>query len=202
MRFILIITLLFATYTAATADYQPLDGDIIFQSSQSNQSKAIEQATKSPYSHMGIIFIKDGKPYVFEAASKVVYTPFDKWVNRGKNRKYIIKRLKDHTLSQKEIANLKRVARSFENKPYDIWFGWDDKYIYCSELVWKIYNKALNLKIGQLQKIKDFNLSAPAVKQKLTERYGDKIPYQETVISPIAIFNSPLLITVDQHWSN
>ncbi|MCX8683862.1 YiiX family permuted papain-like enzyme [Gilliamella sp. B2889] len=202
MRFILIITLLFATYTAATADYQPLDGDIIFQSSQSNQSKAIEQATKSPYSHMGIIFIKNGKPYVFEAASKVVCTPFDKWVNRGKNRKYIIKRLKDHTLSQKEIANLKRVAHSFENKPYDIWFGWDDKYIYCSELVWKIYNKALNLKIGQLQKIKDFNLSAPAVKQKLTERYGDKIPYQETVISPVAIFNSPLLITVDQHWSN
>ena len=202
MRFILIITLLFATYTAATADYQPLDGDIIFQSSQSNQSKAIELATKSPYSHMGIIFIKNGKPYVFEAASKVVYTPFDKWVNRGKNRKYIIKRLKDHALSQKEIANLKRVAHSFENKPYDIWFGWDDKYIYCSELVWKIYNKALNLKIGQLQRIKDFNLSAPAVKQKLTERYGDKIPYQETVISPIAIFNSPLLITVDQHWSN
>ncbi|MCX8583794.1 MULTISPECIES: YiiX family permuted papain-like enzyme [unclassified Gilliamella] len=202
MRFILIITLLFATYTAATADYQPLDGDIIFQSSQSNQSKAIELATKSPYSHMGIIFIKNGKPYVFEAASKVVYTPFDKWVNRGKNRKYIIKRLKDHALSQKEIANLKRVAHSFENKPYDIWFGWDDKYIYCSELVWKIYNKALNLKIGQLQKIKDFNLSAPAVKQKLTERYGDKIPYQETVISPVAIFNSPLLITVDQHWSN
>lgn len=200
MRSILIIILLFATYTTATADY--LDGDIIFQSSQSNQSKAIELATNSPYSHMGIIFIKNGKPYVFEAASKVVYTPFDKWVNRGKNRKYIIKRLKDHTLSQKEIANLKRVARSFENKPYDIWFGWDDKYIYCSELVWKIYNKALNLKIGQLQRIKDFNLSAPAVKQKLTERYGDKIPYQETVISPIAIFNSPLLITVDQHWSN
>lgn len=200
MRSILIIILLFTTYTTATADY--LDGDIIFQSSQSNQSKAIEQATKSPYSHMGIIFIKNGKPYVFEAASKVVYTPFDKWVNRGKNRKYVIKRLKDHALSQKEIANLKRVAHSFENKPYDIWFGWDDKYIYCSELVWKIYNKALNLKIGQLQRIKDFNLSAPAVKQKLTERYGDKIPYQETVISPVAIFNSPLLITVDQHWSN
>ncbi|MCX8597500.1 MULTISPECIES: YiiX family permuted papain-like enzyme [unclassified Gilliamella] len=200
MRSILIIILLFTTYTTATADY--LDGDIIFQSSQSNQSKAIELATKSPYSHMGIIFIKNGKPYVFEAASKVVYTPFDKWVNRGKNRKYVIKRLKDHALSQKEIANLKRVAHSFENKPYDIWFGWDDKYIYCSELVWKIYNKALNLKIGQLQRIKDFNLSAPAVKQKLTERYGDKIPYQETVISPVAIFNSPLLITVDQHWSN
>ena len=199
MRFIFIFGLLFASCTAL-ANYQPLDGDIIFQSSQSNQSKAVEQATKSPYSHMGIIFIKDGKPYVFEAISKVVYTPLDKWINRGKNKKYVIKRLKDHTLSQKEITNLKQVAKTFENKPYDIWFGWDDNYIYCSELVWKIYNKALNLKIGQLQTIKDFNLSSPAVKQKLKERYGNKIPYQETVISPVAMFNSPLLITVDKRW--
>ena len=197
MRFIFIFSLLFASYTAI-ANYQPHDGDIIFQSSQSNQSKAIEQATNSPYSHVGIIFIKNGKPYVFEAASKVIYTPLDKWINRGKNKTYVIKRLKNHPLSQQEITSLKQVAHKFENKPYDIWFGWDDKYIYCSELVWKIYNRALKLKIGQLQTIKDFNLSSPAVKQKLKERYGNNIPYQETVISPVAIFNSALLITVDK----
>ncbi|WP_370545647.1 YiiX family permuted papain-like enzyme [Gilliamella sp. M0364] len=197
MRFIFIFSLLFASYTAI-ANYQPHDGDVIFQSSQSNQSKAIEQATNSPYSHVGIIFIKNGKPYVFEAASKVIYTPLDKWINRGKNKTYVIKRLKNHPLSQQEITSLKQVAHKFENKPYDIWFGWDDKYIYCSELVWKIYNRALKLKIGQLQTIKDFNLSSPAVKQKLKERYGNNIPYQETVISPVAIFNSPLLITVDK----
>ncbi|WP_294893225.1 YiiX family permuted papain-like enzyme [uncultured Gilliamella sp.] len=197
MRFIFIFSLLFASYTAI-ANYQPHDGDVIFQSSQSNQSKAIEQATNSPYSHVGIIFIKNGKPYVFEAASKVIYTPLDKWINRGKNKTYVIKRLKNHPLSQQEITSLKQVAHKFENKPYDIWFGWDDKYIYCSELVWKIYNRALKLKIGQLQTIKDFNLSSPAVKQKLKERYGNNIPYQETVISPVAIFNSPLLSTVDK----
>ena len=197
MRYFFIIGLLFTSYTAI-ADYLPQDGDIIFQSSQSNQSKAVEQATKSPYSHMGIIFTKNGKPYVFEAASKVVYTPLDKWINRGKNKKYVIKRLKDRTLSAKEITNLKQVAHTFENKPYDIWFGWDDNYIYCSELVWKIYNQALKLKIGQLQTIKDFNLSSPVVKQKLKERYGNNIPYKETVISPVAMFNSPLLITVDK----
>ena len=197
MRFIFIFSLLFASYTAI-ANYQPHDGDVIFQSSQSNQSKAIEQATNSPYSHVGIIFIKNGKPYVFEAASKVIYTPLDKWINRGKNKTYVIKRLKNHPLSQQEITSLKQVAHKFENKPYDIWFGWDDKYIYCSELVWKIYNRALKLKIGQLQTIKDFNLSSPAVKQKLKERYGNNIPYQETVISPVAIFNSSLLSTVDK----
>lgn len=201
MRFILIFILLFPCFICE-ANYQPKDGDIIFQSSQSSQSKAVEQATNSPYSHMGIIFIKNGKPYVFEAGSKVAYTPLTSFIERGKNRYYVIKRLKDHNLSVKETNKLKLVAKTFENKPYDIWFGWNDNYIYCSELVWKIYNRALKLEIGQLQNIKDFNLSSALVKQKLKARYGDKIPFQETVISPVAMFNSPLLITVDKNWSH
>lgn len=193
MRFILIFILLFSSFICE-ANYQPKDGDIIFQSSQSSQSKAVEQATNSPYSHMGIIFIKNGKPYVFEAGSKVAYTLLTSFIERGKNRYYVIKRLKDHNLSVKETNKLKLVAKTFENKPYDIWFDWNDNYIYCSELVWKIYNRALKLEIGQLQNIKDFNLSSALVKQKLKARYGDKIPFQETVISPVAMFNSPLLI--------
>ncbi|MFQ1005942.1 YiiX family permuted papain-like enzyme [Gilliamella sp. CG22] len=201
MRFILIFILLFSCFICE-ANYQPKDGDIIFQSSQSSQSKAVEQATNSPYSHMGIIFIKNGKPYVFEAGSKVAYTPLTSFIERGKNRYYVIKRLKDHNLSVKETNKLKLVAKTFENKPYDIWFGWNDNYIYCSELVRKIYNRALKLEIGQLQNIKDFNLSSALVKQKLKARYGDKIPFQETVISPVAMFNSPLLITVDKNWSH
>ncbi|MCX8588383.1 MULTISPECIES: YiiX family permuted papain-like enzyme [unclassified Gilliamella] len=193
MQFILIFILLFSSFICE-ANYQPKDGDIIFQSSQSSQSKAVEQATNSPYSHMGIIFIKNGKPYVFEAGSKVAYTLLTSFIERGKNRYYVIKRLKDHNLSVKETNKLKLVAKTFENKPYDIWFDWNDNYIYCSELVWKIYNRALKLEIGQLQNIKDFNLSSALVKQKLKARYGDKIPFQETVISPVAMFNSPLLI--------
>ncbi|OCG17260.1 hypothetical protein A9G28_00325 [Gilliamella sp. Fer1-1] len=200
MRFVILFMLSLASFISI-ASYKPQDGDIIFQSSQSRQSLAVEQATNSPYSHMGIIFIKNnGKPYVFEAANKVVYTPLNSWIARGKNKNYIIKRLKNHNLSHSEIAKLKQVASSFEGKPYDIWFGWDNNYIYCSELIWKIYDKALKLKIGQLQTIKDFNLSSPVVKKKLKERYGNKIPYQETVISPVSIFNSPLLTTVDKQW--
>jgi uncharacterized protein YycO len=199
MRFIILFILSFVSFISR-ANYTPQDGDIIFQSSQSRQSLAVQQATNSPYSHMGIIFIKNGKPYVFEAAKKVVYTPLTSWIDRGKNKNYVIKRLKNRNLSNEKIAKLKQVAKIFEGKPYDIWFGWDNRYIYCSELVWKIYDKALNLKIGQLQTINDFNLSSPTVKQKLKERYGDNIPYQETVISPVAIFNSPLLTTVDKKW--
>ena len=47
------------------------DGDIIFHTSRSAQSLAIQRATHSPYSHMGLILYRNGQPYVFEAVGPV-----------------------------------------------------------------------------------------------------------------------------------
>ena len=71
------------------------NGDLIFQTSLSRQSKAIQLATKSKYSHCGLIY-KDGNDfYVFEAVQPVKQTPLDKWIARGQDGKYVIKRLKN-----------------------------------------------------------------------------------------------------------
>jgi hypothetical protein len=86
------------------------DGDIIFQTSHSPQSLAVQRATGSAYSHMGLVFLRDHK--------------------------------------------------------------------------------------GALQTIRDFNLTDPAVRAKLRERYGDNIPLNEPVISPVSMFRSTLLVTV------
>lgn len=59
------------------------DGDIIFQTSQSEQSIAIQKATHSQYSHMGIVFFRNGSPHVYEAINTVQYTPLRKWVDQG-----------------------------------------------------------------------------------------------------------------------
>ena len=68
--------------------------------------------------------------------------------------------------------------------------------VLCSELIWKIYQRAAGIEIGKLQKLRDFDLTNAAVRKKMTERYGDKVPLDENVISPAAIFNSELLETV------
>jgi hypothetical protein len=39
-------------------------------------------------------------------------------------------------------------------------------------------------------------LTNEAVKKKIKERYGDKIPTEEIVISPASIFDSELLKTI------
>lgn len=174
------------------------DGDIIFQDSQSSQSIAIQQATKSRYSHCGIIFKEKGNYYVFEAIQPVTITPLNKWIQRGKNRHYVIKRLNnaEEVLTPAVMKEMRTIGEKFYGKNYDLAFGWSDDRIYCSELVWKIYQRAAGIEVGELQRLKDFDLTGDIVKTKLKERYGDNIPLDEIVISPVSIYNSTLLKTV------
>jgi len=71
------------------------DGDLIFQTSRSSQSVAIQRATASPYSHMGLVLFRDGKPYVFEAVATVRFTPLDRWIARGAGQHFAVKRLRN-----------------------------------------------------------------------------------------------------------
>ena len=177
------------------------DGDIIFHTSRSAQSIAIQKATHSKYSHMGIVFIRDGNPFVYEAIKTVRYTPLKKWVARGEGGHYVVKRLRDadRVLTAEAIVRLREVAAKLQGKPYDLTFEWSDSRIYCSELVWKIYDRGLGLSVGRLQKLRDFDLSDPIVKNKMKERYGKAIPLDETVISPGEMFSFEGLVVVAEH---
>lgn len=177
------------------------DGDLIFQISKSDQSKAIQLATASKYSHMGIIFKKENKWYVFEAVQPVKITRLKSWIKRGENKHYVIKRLKnaDQILTYSVIQKMKEIALEYLGKPYDIYFEWSDNKIYCSELVWKIYKRATGIKIGKLEKLSDFDLTDSIVRKKLKERYGNTIPLDEKAISPAKMFNSDKLITIKKN---
>jgi hypothetical protein len=176
------------------------DGDIIFQTSRSGLSIPIQKATHSQYSHMGIVFFRNGSPYVYEAIKTVQYTLLRKWIDRGEGGHYVVKRLHeaDRILIPQAVKKLRQASAKFQGKPYDSYFEWSDKRIYCSELVWKIYDRGLGIRIGRLQKVRDLDLSDPIVKAKIKERYGNKVPLNEMVISPGEIFSSNLLVTIIQ----
>lgn len=175
------------------------NGDIIFQTSTSSQSKAIQLATHSKYSHVGILYESEGQFLVFEAVQPVKLTPLNDWIERGENRHYVIKRLKnaDEVLTPEVVSRMKTAGEKFKGKPYDLYFEWSDDKIYCSELVWKIYKEAANIEIGQLEALSDFDLSDDVVRAKMNERYGVNVPMNEKVISPAAMFNSDMLIIVE-----
>jgi len=91
---------------------------------------------------------------------------------------------------------MKGLGEKFKGKNYDIYFEWSDDKIYCSELVWKIYKETLNIEIGDLQELREFDLTSDIVKDKMKERYGEDIPLDEKVISPATMFESEKLVTV------
>lgn len=177
------------------------NGDLIFQTSLSGQSKAIQLATNSKYSHCGIVYNDNGQLYVFEAIQPVKTTLLDKWIARGENGHFVIKRLKnaDQVLTAKTLEKMKSEGDKFKGKNYDLTFEWSDDKIYCSELIWKIYQRATGIEIGKLEKLSDFDLTNEAVEKKMKERYGNNIPMNEKVISPAAIFDSEFLITVKEN---
>lgn len=174
------------------------NGDIIFQTSLSRQSKAIQLATHSKYSHCGIIYKEGNSLYVFEAIQPVKMTPLANWIARGEDGHFVVKRLINapEILSKETLAKMKSIGEGFIGKDYDLGFDWSDDKMYCSELIWKIYYRAAGIEVGELQKLNDFDLTEPIVKKKLKERYGEKIPKDESVISPASIFDSELLTLV------
>ncbi len=202
MRNILLsLVLLLAFVADANAQgYRPQTGDILFQTSQSEQSRAIQIATKSPYSHVGVVFIRDDKPYVLEAVEPVQFTPMNIWIKKGARSSYVAKRLvnSDSILTKETLAKLLAVGKSYLGKHYDDQYQWSDSSMYCSELVWKLCREALGIEIGALTKLKSFNLTDPIVSAKLKERYGTNIPYEEPVVAPVTIFESKVLTTVYQ----
>jgi hypothetical protein len=191
---VLIFALAPALPSTGAEAYQPRAGDLIFQVSGSEQAEVVRLVTGATYGHVGIVFIVDGVPKVLEAGGRDVhYTSLDGFMRRTGD--YVVKRMKnaDVLLTPAMLQEMQVRGEEFLGAPYDRVFNWSDDEFYCTELAWKIYESVLDVELGDLNAIGDFNLTHPRVQAMLQQRYGDNVPLDETVISPAALFASDLL---------
>ena len=131
---------------------------------------------------------------MLEAIQPVTFTPLNAWLDHGENRHYVVKN--EAAAQQKlQLPNFIDTQRIISANLFILTFEWSDDRIYCSELVWKLYKQAANIRISALIQTRQLQ-PAPVVRQKLKARYGDHIPLGEPVIPPSAIFDSPQLVTV------
>ena len=180
------------------APYQPQEGDIIFHTCPSSQSQAIQLATESPYSHVGIVHIRNGKPFVYEAISRVTLTPLQDWIERGNNEHFMVKRLKTK-LSPAQLKELQKEGMKYQGLRYDLLFEWSDTKMYCSELVWKIFN-SIGLELSPKRPMRDYRFDHPVVKKLLRERWGKNVNWEEPMVAPSDLVQSKLLEKVyDSH---
>lgn len=171
-------------------------GDIIFQGNDLGQSKAVRLATHSKHSHVGFVIKEGDETMVFEAVQPVRITPVNEWIKHGENSEYEVLRMKDLPDFKEGKPALDSLKKVWLGKNYDIYFAWGDNELYCSELVWKIYEEAYGVELCATKKMKDFDLTHPYVKQILKQRYGSKIPLEQEVVAPQDIYESNLLFQV------
>lgn len=174
---------------------QLLAGDIVFQTTNGDQSKLIAIATQSPFTHCGLIVKKENQYLVLEAFDGVSLTPLQTWIDRGDEGKIAVMRVKnrDKIFNQMNPKMAQKIMGSELNKPYDSYYKWTDEAMYCSELVWKMYQNTLNLEICPLRKLSDYDLSTEEVKTELKNKYGATVPLNETMVAPSDIAASDML---------
>jgi hypothetical protein len=136
--------------------YQPLEGDILFQSlPHSPLVDAIEGVTASPYSHCGIVAKEEGRWVVYEAFHNVEATPLKKFLFRGRDLKFDVYRLKGQF--QQYVPATIVNTKTYLGRPYDVRYRMDDERIYCSELIYKAYRDSSGQQLGAMVRLGDLN---------------------------------------------
>lgn len=165
------------------------EGDVIFQTSQSNQSPLIQIGTRSHITHCGIVVMKDGKPYVLETLKTLVLTPLDKFIARGKDGKYWLKR------SDKEDIKIKYAH--YLGKKYDLAFSFDYDIYYCSELVYDIYKNQLGIELCEPKQVGDYLILGADKLDKIAKTMSQRgITKEQYAVAPVDIFESKYLKNV------
>ena len=169
-------------------------GDIVFQYTGGEQGQAVEAATGSKFTHCGVVFEQNGTLYVLEAVQPVSVVSLSQF--RRRSNIFHARRLKD--TSKINVPALEKAltwGKKQIGKDYDPLFQWDDENLYCSELVWKVYEKSTGLKLCEPKTFKSYFLDKPVVRRVIEKRYGDisKLPPKEPVVAPSDLAASLLL---------
>jgi len=172
--------------------YSPQEGDVVFQSLPHGELvDAIEGITHSPYSHCGVVLRNDKHEWVvIESIFNVHETPLFLWIFRGRGGEFSAYRL-DPKYSG-SIPDFKKALLAYSGRPYD--FDYDmtnDRFLYCSDLVYLAFDKASGEKMGQLEKLGDLDWK-PFETFIKSEQQG-ALPLNRIMITPASLAHAPQL---------
>ena len=182
MRFILLImSMLLLAGCGNSIDVTDLqDGDVVFIESQSSQSPYIKVGTMSKWTHCGVVVNTPQGLKVLEASKTVRLTPFANFIGSAKNENWTIKRPKQKL--PEPISYSKYLGM-----PYDLEFKFNNGKMYCSELVWLIYQDQ-GIELCKPRKVSSFIFTRiPRVKKLMLKRH---ISMDQTAVAPVDLYKA------------
>ena len=164
------------------------EGDMVFQSLPHGELvDTIEGVTNSPWSHCGMLVRRDGEWFVAEAIGEVRYTPLYAWITRGRRARFESWRVAGLPAEKKPA--IKAGVDKLLGKSYDFSYAPDDARIYCSELIYKVYDRELGIQIGQWEKLGDLNWQSK--EGVIKDMEGGPVPLSREMITPVGLTRSP-----------
>jgi hypothetical protein len=204
----LVVLALLVSCRTRAAEPPVESGDLVFETSSSAQSGGIQWATRSRWSHVGIVEVSpppgrgDGARggnrlgegvFVIEALGKVSRTPWPAWKRRAsRNGGFLV--LRPRWLSPAQRAAAVEQARALLGRRYDPRFGWDDDRIYCSELVVKAYERGAGISLGRRERLGDLRLLG--IEAAMEKRWGGAVPRDLVLVTPASIAEDARLARV------
>lgn len=173
-------------------------GDLVFQYTNTRIAKITESVTESPVTHVGIVIQRKGKLMIFEASRRVKFTPVSTFLRKSKNGWYTVWRRRT-PLTDEQKNLLVKNSSQWLGKRYDSKFSWSSKEIYCTELVYKMYNQ-IGIKISDLETIGEVldRTSSPLLPKYIKRVYGseNKVNRKENILTPFKLLSSGELTPV------
>jgi len=166
----------------AEPGYEPRVGDLLFQSSPRGPLvDAIEGATESPYSHVGMVVERNGRWFVLEAGGGGVATaPLNTFIRRGRRGNFAVYRFQDRYT--RRIPSIIAEAERHLGKPYDGRYEFDDAKIYCTELIFKGFRAATGEELGRIRKLGELKWRPYEAVIRRIENGG--LPLERPMITP------------------
>jgi hypothetical protein len=159
-------------------------GDLVLETSSSSQSRAIRWATRSPWSHVGIVDVAADGTFIVEAIGKVSRTPWETWRRRARRGGDLLVLRPRGVPDPLRAAAVER-AKGFLGRRYDARFGWGDDRLYCSELVVKAYERAAGVSFGRRERLGDLRLAG--LRGAIEARWGGPVPEDLVLVTPASI---------------
>ena len=202
-----ILSCLLGTTACLSYGYRPKTGDLLFVAdTRSDFSRAIVQATAQgdslKFSHVGIVCLENGSPYVLEASSEhgVVKTGWPDFLEQapsveGKPGIVVMRVRKPFP-----VKDAIRRAESHLGEAYDWTFLPDNGKMYCSELVYEAYRFKDGSPIfsARPMNFRDAEGNLPAFWKTLFEKEGLPVPEGVPGTNPNDMRKEACLVEVDR----
>jgi hypothetical protein len=172
-------------------------GDLLFQHVPSHLSSFVADLGEWPVSNVGLVFVREGRAYVFDTLVKVRLMPLRDWLAQGLRGEYLLAR--DPVLTMTDAEEVVRTAATWLDRPHDLRLAQDDQAFTGAELAHKAFLRGARIQLSRQSRLADLRWKAN--ESYLREAFRGELPLHTLLTVPETLLTGRRLHVVANELS-